>query len=142
VQTVGDVVNASTTRGTTLAPPASDHALGAWTVLSKTAGGPADLLAYPIEEVIIDLNQPTALSPLITRFLLNIAVGATGSEQIILENIPCALHTNTAVYGTTFIGPIPVHIPANTQIQARYQISNATAGSSRPVIDLTLYGLS
>lgn len=70
--------------------------------------------------------------------LLDIAVGAGGSEQDILDNMIIPQSAVTDVY-LSILGPFPVNIPAGSRLAARAQ-SNSTDASDR-LFDVVIYGL-
>lgn len=72
-------------------------------------------------------------------FLMDVAIGAAGSEQIILEN----LHINSQTNGEMlpwFIGPFPVYIPEGSQLSAR--ASSSLIDATDRLFDVIFYGLS
>ena len=104
----------------------------------ETIGTPGNTL-YPIEELLLDF-QTTSTNINTARGFVDIAIGPTGSEQVIIENLGIHADGATAEWiSQNFIGPLPVQIPAGTQIQARYQTNDIV---NMPALDLTIYGVS
>src|SRR4029077_20914892 len=123
-----DVVNAqdvgttaASTTGTTITASGSINTKGSWTVLIASLG--ADCVFATFE--ILGTVGATRHS------LLDIGIGATGSEKVIISNISVE---SSATVITRF--SIAISILAGTQIQARCQ--SATA-SNTTVIRMTTY---
>lgn len=70
------------------------------------------------------------------NFLLDVAIGGAGSEQVVLSN----LHINTGANGVplpTLIGPIPVSIPQGSQLSAR--CNSSTIDATDRLLDIVYY---
>lgn len=74
------------------------------------------------------------------NWLIDVAVGAAASEQVLIPNIMMA-ETGSAMVDTPSVwGPYPVQVPAGTRLSVRAQCTENTAASR--VFHLTTYGLS
>ena len=122
---------ATSTEGTSLTPSTTVDTMGAY----------SQLIAATTRDYVgifgaFDSQQGNSK---VQSYLVDVAIGASGSEQII---IPKLFNYNSDSNNWMFQFPFhPIQIPAGTRIAARCQ-TNATSGSGnqRP-IDLTLYGV-
>lgn len=76
------------------------------------------------------------------RWLVDIAVGAAASEEIILSDIGFCGEAAANFYGDILpktVGPLPVHIPAGTRVAARAQCNDLNAAYR--VFDIAIYGI-
>ena len=113
-----DDVGADTTAsvGTVATSSASANTKGSWAQLIASTDMPAD-------GFLLHVENPSAVTK---DYLVDIAVGGAGSEQVILSNLLVTVR-NTNGYahtGIPFFGP---HIPAGSRISARVQSNNAGA---------------
>lgn len=99
---------------------ATAHTKGAWAQI--TASTARDALGFTL--VIINDASSTASS----QHLVDIAVGAAGSEVVILSNMQAFFQGFQG--GETVVGPIWTPIPAGSRIAARAQCS-VTAADTR-----------
>jgi len=132
VDTIG-FVSGSTT-GTAVTPNATANTKGLYAPL--TTSTPVDYLGFLMA---IDEGSSTTDHPV--DQLWDIAVGAGGSEQIILPNF-YALNSGISGFYIGGQNPVvshflPIGIPAGTRISARMQ----TGQASKPSMNLTLYGV-
>ena len=115
----------SNTTGVVIDTGATPHAKGAWVQLTSGLGRDARALVLC---VAMDMDNST----LTTRWLIDIAVGASGSEQIILPNILFSLDgSGVGQMRPGFYGPIPVEIKAGTRIAARGQATATISQTQR-----------
>ena len=115
----------SNTTGVVIDTGATPHVKGAWVQL--TSGLARDARALVLC-VAMDMDNST----LTTRWLIDIAVGASGSEQIILANILFSLDgSGVGLMRPGFYGPIPVEIKAGTRIAARGQATATISQTQR-----------
>jgi hypothetical protein len=70
--------------------------------------------AYPAAWVLVTLSRTVG-----SNFLVDIAVGAGGSEQVVVPNLPYSTNTSTSPTLSVFL--LPLHIPAGSRIAARAQ---------------------
>lgn len=135
-ETIGaDTANSG---GTTITASGTANTKGSWTQLSASTSGDASWI-----EVMIG-------SSTIGRFLVDIGIGASGSETVLLSN----LHFDSANSGAgAMYYRLPVAIAAGTRIAARVQASvgsrsvrvmailfSGDAGSLTPPGSVTSYG--
>lgn len=132
--------NTATTLGTQIDPGATINAKGAYVQLSASITN--DIMgifgAYDMRG-----SQAGALAAP-TQFLIDIAIGGSGSEQIIVPNLPMMNERRGAgsamnVCGVGNIPYIPLGIPAGTRVAARAQCNSADATAR--LFGLTLYGV-
>lgn len=109
-----DTINesAAASRGTALTLPGANNTKGAYLQLVAATTFEASGLI-----VVLGNNQ------LYTDNLVDIAVGAGGSEQIIASNLLCSTREKAqAVYY------LPIRIPVGSRIAARYQAADVSGG--------------
>lgn len=119
----------STCQGTQVALPGSTNTKGAWTEL--VASTPYDakcILPF------ISLNTGVGAN---TRSFLDIAVGASSAEQIIVADMGFDLTTSEEVRSLPV--PHPVNIPAGSRISARIAGTAINTGTNPDVSILALY---
>jgi hypothetical protein len=73
------------------------------------------------------------------EWLVDLAVGAAASEQVVLPNLRLACNSTSDMILPLVLGPFPVEIPEGSRLSARAQCSTATAGDR--VFDLAVYGI-
>jgi hypothetical protein len=108
--------DASTSKGAVIDPGGTANTKGAWVQLTASTARKTNWAAVSIQE---------ENSPLGANWLIEIAIGAAGSEAIILDN----LH----IFGTAGLGPqckffLPMAIPAGVRVAARASCSSTSAG--------------
>jgi len=120
--------------GTSIDPGGTAHTKGAYVEL--TAATSADM-----RELILALGNAGISRGYAADWLLDIGIGAAGSEQVLLPDLPLCTGSGTISMGILpqTIGPLPCNIPAGTRIAARAQCSINTA--SDRIFDLILYGV-
>jgi hypothetical protein len=127
-------VATGTSGGTSVDPGATINTKGAYAqlVASTTA---------PIRKCMIAIgNQHNSARTVSSSWLLDIAIGGAGSEQVILSNLALNSSTSPDIVAPQVYGPIPIGIPSATRLAARSQCSDATAGSR--TFDVAIYGES
>jgi hypothetical protein len=102
-------------RGVPVTPNASANTKGSWAQLMSVAQGSVDAAG-----LLIHLSTNT----LNTDYLVDIAIGAAGSEVVIAENLYVSLFSFKQV-GTWFL---PIPIPAGARVAARCQAGAAGGG--------------
>ena len=113
--TEGFGANLATTSGTIVAPNATAHTKGAYVELIASTGIDYNELILQLQVDDVDLNC-----------LVDIAIGAAASEQIIISDVSITgIDASTGRSVDTL--PLPIHIPKGTRISARCQ-SAATSG--------------
>lgn len=93
----------------------------------------------PIRQLAIFLGNQANSSRATAAWLIDIAVGAASSEQIIIPDLFAWQALNFNQFYPPFLGPFPCHIPAGTRISARAQC-DITDATDR-LFDIILYGL-
>jgi hypothetical protein len=125
--------NASTSGGTAIDPGTTANTKGSWVPL--TASTAVDYVGIL---VALDGTNQTAWS--FQNWLVDLAIGASGSELIIVPNFfadaPGTSATTVNTIGSVQFLPIP--IPAGTRIAARAQCSTNTATQRQ--LGITVYG--
>lgn len=104
----------------TVTSSATANAKGPWTQLSAATGFEATAMLLHINTSFND-----------TRYLIDIGIGAAGSEQVIVPNLQVGIPTGIAVSVL-----LPLNIPAGVRLAARSQDNFGSSGSS---ISGTLY---
>lgn len=92
---------------------------------SSTKGGYVVLgtTTAPVSAMLICLNENVINNGLQIRWAVDIAIGAPGSEQVIVANLPVEIESNAVQFSQNFVGPIPCHIPSGVAISARCALS-------------------
>lgn len=118
-------IGAGTSSGTTITAAGSTNTKGSYTQLIAATADPIDLL-------LITPGAPSAAAD----YLIDIAIGGAGSEQVIISNL---LICSGKASGVSANMPLllPLSIPAGTRIAARCQATTASA-----TIALMLHGLA
>lgn len=106
--------------GVQIATPAAANTKGTWTQISASAPFDAD-------GIFITLTKKSAAA----MMLLDIGVGATGVEQVIVPNLFVGTASNSSYPKNVFI---PIQIKAGEKISARLQSTSATATNIRVAV--------
>lgn len=116
----------ASTTGTTVTANASPHTKGNYAQITAAT-------TYPVVGMWIDIPPTSATND----YLLDIAIGGAGSEQVIIANI----HIPSTHGGTAqgFQAAFPCEIPAGTRVSARIQSSG---GGSTCIIVIHLLARS
>lgn len=109
--------------------------------VANTKGAYSQVVAsttYPIKHLILGfgINGDTARTS--CRWLVDIAIGASGSEQIIVPNLLLNAHLSSDDITPHFV-EFPCDIPAGVAISARAQCTTTTAGDR--LFDIIVYGV-
>lgn len=102
-------------RGVTLTGNVTTNTKGAWVEITSA-------LTYGVDALHISLKAGTAINT-----FLDVAIGANGSEVVVVSNLPFRLST-TRVFAS-FVR-IPVRLPVGARVAARIQ-SSTSNGTSR-----------
>lgn len=124
----------SDSAGATVDPGAVAHTKGAYTQLIAST-------AFDVRAIVIDIGA-TSIYRAGYYWLMDVALGAAASEQIILPDIMLAGTVAASLYGDILpktIGPLPVHIPAGTRVAIRAQAFDTNA--TYRVFDAVIYGI-
>ena len=126
--------NGATSRGTGVDAGATANTKGSYAELSSsTPAAIAGLVAA------IGNNADTGRVAGSASFLFDIAIGASGVEQVLVPNLMLSCDSNSDTVKPPTIGFLPVEIPISTRVTARSQCTDNAAGDR--TFDLTLYGL-
>ncbi len=125
----GTVLGSS--KGTVVDPGATTNTKGSWTELtSSTSSDSKECLLG------IGINGNTIAGP--NRWLVDIAIGGGGSEEIINSDIQ--LVSNTAEAISPIFVPIPIQVPTGTRLAIRSQCS--TNDATDRLLTFQIYGVS
>jgi hypothetical protein len=127
-ETIG--ANESTTEGIGLVVNGTAHTKGSYSEV-------ASAIAKDFKYLLIDLHWSREFTTADRVFLIDIAIGSAGSEQIIISNLWAKSTAGESVYPAV-VG-FPVQIPAGSRISVRAQQSAIGAAYT---IHLTLHGFS
>ena len=110
-------------------------------LFAATKGGYAtlgSLTATPISQVALLISYEFTSAAV--RFMLDIAVGAAGSETVIFADLPVETNATAKMYGSPYIGPLPCHIPSGQRLSARCAVNQSSSAES--LFSLIIYGFS
>lgn len=110
------LVLASTTSNCSPDPDNTAHTKGAYDELVASTTNPIELLSVFL--------VPTAANPA-NQHLIDVAVGAAGSEVVVLPDLWFHGNATTDAYVPPLWGPFPVRIPAGSRIAVREQVSGS-----------------
>jgi hypothetical protein len=122
--------NTATTYGTTVDPGGVAHTKGAWVELSS------GLLA-PTKGFSLGFSDRGNAAKASSDWLFDVGIGAAGSEQVILGNVPLLCLTGASPLAYIYTPFLPFAIPSGTRVAARSQCS-VTDATDR-LIDVILY---
>ena len=124
--------DAADTSGVTVDPGAAANTKGSWVQLSAT-------VPYPIRWLALGFaNLDTSWST--TRWLLDIGVGAAGSEVVVVPDLPLSGDVINDHYASLCYSGFPVSVAAGARLAARCA-SSSTVATERNV-ELVAYGVS
>ncbi len=125
--------NTADSGGAGFDPGGSANTKGNWTQItaSTTANMALMYIAFG--------NQANATIGADSTWLVDIAVGAAGSEQIILSNIQLSANLQNDTADPGLFGPVPVSVPAGTRLAVRGQCTNTDATDR--LLDCIVYGV-
>lgn len=106
----------ATSNGTLIPTPGSVNSKGAWVEITASTTRPARFL------LPMFANAPADTAVTTINNLVDIGIGAAGSEQVIVPNL--FVHQTTAEAVVQPYVAVPVNIPAGTRLSMRYQKSN------------------
>lgn len=105
----------ASSNGAVVSPSGTANAKGAWTQLTAATGNPISALVVAYAITAGSMNST----------LLDIGMGAGGSEQVIIPDLHSSIVPLTAS-GFWVFGPFPASIPAGTRLAARIAGSAST----------------
>lgn len=124
---VGYGATVASTSGVTVDPGAVANTKGSWTqIVASTTNA--------IRSLIVCVGQGYDTYPAIygtQRWLFDVAVGAGGSEVVLLGDLPAACNSTSDTIQQNWYGPFDVSIPAATRIAIRCQSDVVTDASTR-----------
>lgn len=137
------VVVSSATRGVEVDPGAVADTKGSWFEIAASTSS-------RIEQLYFSAGYPQSRTgtPDISGefyFLVDLAIGAGGSEEIRIENWPLAIDRHCdSVSGGPVQGPFDVDIPVGSRIAIRMQSSTTgdVAGDNERRLDFVVYGVN
>jgi hypothetical protein len=113
-------------------PGATINTKGSWTqIVASTTN--------PIRMLMVGIGNGANATRTAYDWLLDIGIGGSGSEVVILADQHLEAHTSDDLMSPTFIGPFPCNIPAGTRIAARSQCSGNDAADR--LCDVQIYGI-
>lgn len=124
------IVSASS-RGTTVIPGA--NVKGSWTQITADSGTAKKWLYLAIQG-----NNNSGMQT--ANYLLDIGVGAAGSETAIVNNFRFSTSTSEVVSYTSLVRGFFLDIPANSRLSVRAQVNTGSVTSAF-YIDASLYGV-
>lgn len=124
---LGSLANASTY---TLAPstPGANNTKGSWAQI---------VAALPFDVGAVLLPVPCFYNTSITA--LDIGIGASGSEQVIINNIVGSCQASYITFGEVLL---PISIKAGTRVACRIQTTDTTANAIQPPFNITFFDAS
>ncbi|MDZ5457003.1 hypothetical protein [Azohydromonas lata] len=112
--------------GTVVDPGASANTKGAWVELTPATDSDASWLLLSVMPTGTAINANTA-------FYVDVAVGASGAEQIIVPDVP--VYVAATVESSMARVLLPISIPAGSRLAVRMQCSaTTTPGREREVV--------
>ena len=122
--------NTADSGGTQVDPGGTINTKGSYTEITASLG-------RTINGILLATGQQTNTANRRNKFLIDIAIGGSGSEEIIVSNYPMTATQQE----TTFLGRavIPITIPVGTRISIRCQ--SADADSTDRLLDYVIYGV-
>lgn len=114
----------TTSLGTVVAPNATAHTKGAWVELIASTN-------FDYESFQIVIRKVSGVD-----YLVDLGIGSSGNEEVIVSNFPVMPNVNTQQMMTQY--DFPVNIPTGSRIAVRCQASFASAGT----LNITGQGLS
>jgi hypothetical protein len=93
----------------------------------------------PIKQIIIGIGQRANSAMTTCRWLWELLIGESGSEQVVIPEFGLAANTTDDDIEPPFVGPFPVSIPAGTRLAIRAQCSINDATDR--LLDAIIYGI-
>lgn len=119
------------TKGTQIDPGGTANTKGSWTqITASTAEDYAALM------MIVGSNAATVHNT--ANFLVDIGVGGSGSEVVLVPNLYTHSNNTNDFYQPRCFGPFPCDIPAGSRLSIRAQSS--TNQATNRLFDAILYG--
>ena len=131
VSDVGSVIGS--TGGTVIDPGSSANTKGSWVELTSSS-------SESYAGFLLSLNHNRDTTPEAGQFLLDVAIGSSGNEEIIFPDYFFSSDSNDVWCNMHIPSFIPIAIPSGTRIAVRAQASITDAGNR--VFGCTFYGVS
>lgn len=131
VKTYGIIT--ATSSGTEVDPGATANVKGSWTPIATSTTSPIKQLWIVFSGQANDLRTSCA-------WLVDIAIGASGNEQIIIPNIPVDVADTGDIINPRVTGPFNYSIPTGSRISVRSQCT-ITEATDR-LFEVAIYGVS
>lgn len=123
--------NTGDSGGVQVDPGLSSNTKGAW--VTVTASTTSDIKAFILVlGVLADLSRPN------TRWLIDVAVGGAGAEQVIVSDYGAAARSEHDAVLPQVSQLMPIQIPAGSRIAIRAQCDITTLGDR--LFDAIIYG--
>lgn len=116
--------------GTQISGSGSANSKGSWTTLSASLPYNFDAMMIIIDPV--DANRGSG------NGLLDIGVGAEGSEYVLIPNLSFTWGSSQDTVEPDRLSPFPVKLKSGTRLSARFQADTTTAGDDS--LGLAVYG--
>jgi len=124
--------NTADSGGTQIDPGGTAHTKGAYSeIVASTTN--------PIRQLTIAMGNMANALRTTALWLVDLAVGAAGAEQVLIENIMLNCGGSVDLIQPQVFPPLGVNIPAGTRLAARAQCSIIDATDR--LIDILLYGV-
>ena len=110
--------------------------------VANTKGAYSEITAAttrPLRALVLGLGNQENAAMSGGRWLFDIAIGAAGSEQVVIPNIMAAADGGLDTIYEGMLGPYPINLPAGVRLAVRSQ-SGITDATDR-LLDAILYGV-
>jgi hypothetical protein len=124
--------NTADSGGVEVDPGGSANTKGAYSEIEDATAAPCRLLYIALG------NQGNTARAAFSA-LLDIAVGAGGSEVVIIPDLQLGTQNNTNTIRPQWLGPFPVNIPAGVRLAAR--AASSTTDATDRLFDVAVYGV-
>lgn len=124
--------NTGDSGGISIDPGGTADTKGSWTEMVSSTD-------HLIHQLVLGVGQAGNFQQSTTNWLIDIAFGASGSEQILVPNLQMATNVQGDNLAPAVFGPYPVAIPAGSRLAVRAQCS-ITDATDR-LFDAVLYGV-
>ncbi len=94
---------------------------------------------HPINWMMLQIGNQANAARTLAEFLVDVAVGADGFENILVPNLHFQITAGEAVT-PSFIGPFPISVPVGSRLAVRGQ--SATGDATDKLFDVIAYGIS
>lgn len=123
----------ATQRGVSIDAGATANTKSAWIAMSTG-------VTTRIGAVMALIGQNAQATRTACSWLWDIGIGVSGSQQVVLANIPLSVATTSVMLTPHYLGPFDCSVPPSTAWWARAQCSITTA--AQRTFDLALYGMA